>query len=315
MKNRDLFKGFDHNFLIDDKVKESVPFPALGMSHGNDLVSVNDIDKSSLNYVNYSLQLSASRKFPIFTASNINGQLFKKANRATVWKKDERVKEYQWGTELYSAPKSDFDKGHMTRREDVQWGETRDIAQKAADSTFFYTNAVPQHKDLNQKIWKSLEDYILNTETRKESLKVCVFTGPVLSTNDPAFITPVRGEKILLPTIFWKVVIYPKSDGKLYRVGFLMSQKKLLEEHGIVEKSPTLIAEDQRFMEFEDAETYQVNISLIEQLADLKLPAAIDSYTDNRSIKLVLKEIDISDELKSFSALQTPGFSIPDMIL
>lgn len=315
MKKKNLFKGFNHNFLIDDTVKESVRFPILGMSHRSDLAPVNDNDKSSVNYLNYSVQLSASRKFPFFTASNINGQLLKRASRATVWKKDERVKEYQWGTELYSAAKSDFDKGHMTRREDVQWGKTPVLAQKAADSTFFYTNAVPQHKDLNQVIWKSLEDYILNTETRKESLKVCVFTGPVLSPNDPPFITEVKGERIQIPAIFWKVVVYPKSDGKLYRVGFMMSQRKLLIDNGIVEVLPQVTAEDQRFMQFEDAETYQVNISLIEQLADLKLPEAIDSYKDIRSSKLVIKEIEYTPELKSFSAGQTPGFSIPNLVL
>ena len=60
----------------------------------------------------------------------------------------------------------------MTRREDVQWGITDEAAQEAADSTFFYPNAVPQHKELNQRIWKRLENYILHTETRKKSLKL-----------------------------------------------------------------------------------------------------------------------------------------------
>ena len=186
----------------------------------------------------------------------------------------------------------------MTRREDVQWGETIDLARKAAYSTFYYTNAVPQHKDLNQEIWKSLEDYILHTETRKKSLKVCVFTGPVLSNDDPEFVTAVNGEKIKLPTIFWKVVIYPGKDGKLHRVGFLMSQKKLLTEDGIIK---TVLrakpgAFEESFNQFDDAETYQVNISLIERLTDLKMPKAVDSYKDDRSRKLVLEKIEVKPE-------------------
>lgn len=315
MKNEELFKGFNHNFLMDDKIKESIPFPTLGRSHLSDLAPVNDSDNTSVHYLNYSIQLSASRKFPFFTASNIDGQLFKRANRAKSWRKDKRVLNYQWGKELYSAENSFFDKGHMTRREDVQWGKTQGLAQKAADSTFFYANAVPQHKDLNQQIWKSLEDYILNTETRKESLKVCVLTGPVLSKNDPPFKTTIKGETILLPTVFWKVVIYPKADGNIYRVGFMMSQKKLLVENGIVEALPGAPGAKDIFMEFDDAATYQVNIGLIEKLTDLKLPKAIDSYKDKRNIKLVLKEIEIDPELKSFSIQQALGFSIENLVL
>jgi endonuclease G len=317
VKNDELFKGFSHDFLRDDKVKESVSFPALSRRLINELIPVKYKDKSSIDYMNFSVQLSASRKFPIFTASNIDGQLLQKAERASTWRKDKRVLKYQWGVELYDARKSDFDKGHMTKREDVQWGKTPGLAKKAADSTFFYTNAVPQHKELNQKIWKSLEDYILNTETRKKSLKICVFTGPVLRMSDPPFVTTVKGEKILLPTIFWKVVIYPKEDGKLYRVGFMMSQKKLLVEDGIIEEMKRAApgAKEEIFMQFNDAETYQVNISLIEQITDLKMPEAIDSYTDDRSIKLVLNEIEVDPQIRSRTIERTSGFSISNIIL
>ena len=315
MENEKLYQGFKHDFLVDETVNENVAFPILGIKHKNDVAPVDGNDISIVNYMNYSVQLSASRKFPFFTASNIDGELFKKANRAPSWKKDERVKAYQWGQELYSADKSDFDKGHMTKREDVQWGETPGLAQEAADSTFFYSNAVPQHKELNQQIWKSLEDYVLHTETRKKSLKVCVFTGPVLTKNDPPFVTTVKEETILIPIVFWKVVVFPKEDGKLYRVGFMMSQKKLLTENGIVEELEAATAEDELFMQFDDAATYQVNISLIEQLSDIKFPKAIDTYKDERSVKLVLKEIDIDPDLESFSVEQTLGFSISNIIL
>jgi endonuclease G len=315
MENEKLYQGFKHDFLTDETVKEKVAFPILGTRHIKDVAPVNGSANSIVNYLNYCVQLSASRKFPFFTASNIDGALFKKASRAKSWKKDSRVKTYQWGQELYSAYKSDFDKGHMTKREDVQWGETLGLAQKAADSTFYYSNAVPQHKDLNQQIWKSLEDYILHTETKKKSLKVCVFTGPVLSKNDPSFVTTVKNETIFIPVIFWKVVVFPKEDGRLYRVGFMMSQKKLLSENGIVEELEAATSEDELFMQFDDAATYQVNISLIEQLADIKFPKAIDSYNDDRSVKLVLKEIDIDPDLESFSVEQILGFSISNITL
>src|SRR3546814_8573174 len=119
------------------------------------------------------------------TATNIDGLQFKKVPRKDSWRKDTRIsKEFQFGKELYTAPKSNFDKGHMTKREDVQWGETFGIAFNAANSTFYYTNAVPQHNDLNRVIWRSLEDYILHHETKKNELRLCVFTGTVLTVSN-----------------------------------------------------------------------------------------------------------------------------------
>jgi endonuclease G, mitochondrial len=317
MENEKLYNGFNEDFLIDDQVKEKVPFPILGNKYKSDIAPVVGNELSIVNYLNYSVQLSASRKFPFFTASNIDGELFKKANRAPSWKKDERLKEYQWGKELYSAEKSDFDKGHMTKREDVQWGETPGLAQKAADSTFFYTNAVPQHKDLNRQIWKSLENYVLHTETRKKSLKICVFTGPVLTKKDPPFVTIVNNETVLIPIVFWKVVVFPKDDGKLYRVGFMMSQKKLLTENSIVGdlELESATAEDEIFMQFNNAATYQVNVSLIEQLTNIKMPSAIDSYNDERSRMIILKEIEIDPDLERDSVSQFLGYTIENIIL
>lgn len=315
MSDDNLYQGFNQNFLIEEDINEIVEFPVLGDNLINDIAPVDGNLNSVLNYINYSVKLSASRKFPFFTASNIDGALFKKATRAKSWKKDKRAKAFQWGQELYSAAKSDFDKGHMTKREDVQWGNTLGLAQKAADSTFYYSNAVPQHRDLNQEVWKSLEDYILHTETRKKSLKICVFTGPVLSENDPPFVTLVKGETVLLPIVFWKVVIFPKENGKLYRVGFMMSQNKLLTENGIVEELETATDKAELFMQFDDAATYQVNISLIEKLANIKLPKAIDSYEDQRSTKLILQEIDIDQDLESFTNEQYLGFSIVNIVL
>lgn len=137
MENENLYKGFKHDFLVDEMVNENVAFPILDIKHKNDIAPVDGNDHSIMNYMNYSLQLSASRRFLFFTASNIDGELFKKASRTNNWKKDKRIKSFQWGKELYSAQKSDFDKGHMIKREDVQWGKTMNLAQKAADSTFF----------------------------------------------------------------------------------------------------------------------------------------------------------------------------------
>ena len=307
MKSQILFQGYDENFILN----KNISLPKLNDDQINDVVRDKD-GNDIVKYINYSLQLSATHKFPFYTATNIDGLLFKKVPRKDNWRNDERVKDYQWGKELYSAPKSDFDRGHMTKREDVQWGETIGIALNAADSTFYYTNAVPQHKDLNRDIWRSLEDYILHTETKQNELRVCVFTGPVLSRSNPYFVTPINDKQIQIPSLFWKVVVFQKEDGNLYRVGFMMSQNKLLSKNAIVEE---LESDNELFMQFDDADTYQVNISLIEDITGLEIPKAIDSYSDERSLKLILKEIDIDPDLESDSIGYKLGFSLENIVL
>ena len=313
MADFDLYIGYMEDFLDTNQL---VNFPKLKEGQQKDIVPVDHTSDNILHYVNYSLQLSASRRFPYFTASNIDGKLFRKAPRKDKWRCDERIdKNFQWGPELYSAEMSDFDKGHMTKREDVQWGDSIAFASMAADSTFFYTNAVPQHSELNQRIWRSLEDYILHTETTENDLKICVLTGPVLRPQDPFFVTKVKGESIQIPTLFWKIVYFKKTkDNKIYRVGFLMSQAGLLFENGIAEESsleavPT--EEDLLFMEFDQAETFQVNIGTIEKLSGLSFADAKEPFKDKRKIPLILNEVDVRESLNESADPYTQlGFKI-----
>jgi len=313
MADFDLYIGYMEDFLDTNQL---VNFPKLKEGQQRDVVTVDQTSDNILHYVNYSLQLSASRRFPYFTASNIDGKLFRKAPRKDKWRRDERIdKNFQWGPELYSAEMSDFDKGHMTKREDVQWGDSIAFASMAADSTFYYTNAVPQHSELNQRIWRSLEDYILHTETTENDLKICVLTGPVLRQQDPFFVTKVKGESIQIPALFWKIVYFKKTkDNKIYRVGFLMSQAGLLFENGIAEESsleavPT--EEDLLFMEFDQAETFQVNIGTIEKLSGLSFADAEEPFKDKRKIPLILNEVDVRESLNESADPYTQlGFKI-----
>lgn len=305
--------GYNRLFL-----EQQVAMPELNETQIHDLAPVEGGTDGLLDYINYSLKLSASRKFPYYTATNIDGESFRKAPRKDSWKRDLRVSpDHQWGPELYRAPKSDFDKGHMTKREDVQWGESIAVASKAADSTFFYTNAVPQHAKLNQQIWRSLEDFVLHTQTRKHQLRICVFTGPVLSKMDPEFVTPVRQQQVQIPVLFWKLVVYPGRSGKMQRVGFLMSQSSLLFENGIVSAPQKELIrkvdakERELFMDFDFAATYQVSIDTLEKLTGMKMPIAEEPYQDERPTELILREVDVKQSLKeSASIIDQLGFSI-----
>jgi len=309
------FTGYSEFFILPE---HPVLMPVLQPEQQNDLVAVEGTANNTAHYINFSLALSKSRGFPYYVATNIDGNLFKKASRSDNWRKDPRIaSEYQWGEELYKARKSDFDKGHMVKREDVQWGKTVLEARNAADTTFYFTNAVPQHAALNQQVWAELENYILHTESVPQHLRIAVFTGPVLRSTDPVFVTKVLGKDVQLPTLFWKVVVFAKESKQLYRVGFLMGQEQLLSLAKIVEPTPAelRLTATELFTDFEDAETYQVNITTIESLTRLTFPKAEDAYQDNRPIKLVLEEVEIPVSENSRSrAINHLGYRISNLI-
>ncbi len=318
----DKAKGYEPAFL-GKNLKISMPQPAA--SHQSDLVLLNSNRSAVLRYQHHSIVLSRKRKFPFFTAVNIDSTRFREINRNSlfpggkdVWTIDKRVQDFQWGPELYNASGSDFDKGHLVKREDPQWGKDEKSAADAARSTFYYTNCVPQLDDLNRKEWQYLENYILKKESAPNKLRVSVFAGPVLADDDPVFVNPIKGMEVQIPVLFWKVV-YFSGDGKnLYRVAFLMSQQKLLLQRRIVKKKEeeleAVVPKPELFHDFEDAAIYQVNIRVIEQLTKLTFSDAHEPYRDNRAIKIILKQVEVG-EFESFRGGNELGFELGGLIL
>lgn len=313
MSSTSHYRGYREDFLGP---QHKVRLPWLSSNLRDAVAPVEGNRKNVLHYQNFSLVQHAVRRFPIYTAANINGQLFKRLPRHDRWQLDPRIAEHhQWGPSLYSAEKSDFDRGHMTKREDAQWGQTEEEAKAGALSTFYYTNAIPQVAKLNQQLWRGLEDYILKDEVVDSGLKITMFTGPVLSDLDPVFVTEVEGQQVQIPTLFWKVIFFRKSDGDLYRVAFLMGQEELLEEMEIVQSRRTSrnifpTEEEQLFMEFKKANIYQVNINTILKLTKLRFSAAKEPFKDKRSMALIRKEVQGRDLFGGESSFIIEGLTI-----
>ena len=302
-------KGFQTEFLGRELV---VDFPKFPNPIWEAAASRLDNEGKILTYPNYSVIQHAGRKLPLITASNIDGRRIIKIPREEVgnsWKLDRRIaKEHQLGNSFYASDKSDFDKGHMTKREDVQWGQTEDQAKVAAKATFYYTNAVPQHASLNRKAWRALEDYILHSKAVKLSRRIVVFTGPLLDENDPDFVTPIKEEYIKIPTLFWKVIYFTRSGKKLYRVSFLYGQKSVLEDSGIVFKTRSIAPVETLFMDFEYAKTFQVHTSVIETLTGFSFTEAIDPYQQKQKpLEMIVQEVN----LRGNEVVQV----IPEMVL
>ncbi|MGH8808913.1 MAG: DNA/RNA non-specific endonuclease, partial [Noviherbaspirillum sp.] len=189
--------GYDARFL-----GAAVHLPKPGRSHQ---VLDTGSDGNALPYMHFSVVMSESRRLPILTAVNIDGELKKKLKRKDAWGFDPRIqKQNQVGHAEFYGPAA-FDKGHMVRREDPGWGETAEEAALGEEDSFVYTNAVPQMPQLNQRTWLSLEDYVLDN-AKTEGFRISVFTGPVFRDGDPLF------HDIQVPLDFWKVVVMIDAD-------------------------------------------------------------------------------------------------------
>lgn len=208
-------------------------------------------NKYYLHYYNFSIILNKHRKLCVMTAVNINGKQLNSIKREnTKWILDPRMHEkYQTGPFVYAD--NDLDRGHMVRRLDPVWGKN---AEAANDDTFHFTNSTPQHKNLNQKTWLSLEDYILSG-AGNERLKVSVFTGPVFSDDD----IPYRG--VLLPLEFWKIAALIKKDGTPSVTGYMLQQPDNIDDFRNLEG----IREDG----FGQFKTYQVPLQKISNLTGI----------------------------------------------
>ncbi|MEH7419152.1 DNA/RNA non-specific endonuclease [Neobacillus drentensis] len=235
----EFLTGYNTKFLGDNY---EVPHPKFRSDLKQDIVTQRNGD-TVLNYTHFSIVMSKSRRLAYYTVVNIDGKNLVNIGRENKWNFDPRIEEkYQCGPELYEN--NDFDKGHLVRRRDPVWGDTADEANK---DTFHYTNSSPQHKDLNQKTWLDLEDYILEN-AEKLNLKVTVFTGPVFRGDDIIY------RNIQIPAEFWKVAVMVKENRELSATAYLQTQKNLIVN-----------------LEFAYGEfkTYQVKVSTIENLTGL----------------------------------------------
>jgi endonuclease G len=238
--------GYDERFL-----GSRIPMPTAASPGDSVRVERQGQDKRRLDYMHFSVRMSRSRRLPAITAVNIDGRSRRKLPRKQSWFFDPRLRKDQQVGKAFYGP-TEFDRGHMVRREDPVWGPDGD-ARLANEDTFHYTNAAPQHPDLNQREWSELEDYILDNADARD-VKVSVFTGPVFDDDDPVI------EGVRVPLRFWKVAaVIDDSTGKLATAGYILSQQDM-------------VAVEFRYGAFK---VYQVAIRDIEEVAKVRFGQAV----------------------------------------
>ncbi|MDQ2962410.1 MAG: DNA/RNA non-specific endonuclease [Pseudomonadota bacterium] len=251
-------QGFDEAFLHDFPV----PMPRCVGRTAGDQAPLKMDGGHELRYSNFSVVMSMSRRIALYTACNIDGGTSQKIKRdADAWYYDDRIdRAHQAGDELYRD--NELDRGHLVRRQDPVWGSQAALAN---DDTFHFTNCSPQQSGMNQKTWRGLEDYFLQN-ARVHSLRISVFTGPVLRDDDMVY----RGVKI--PKEYWKVVAF-RTDDRPSATAYLISQGKLIE--------------DLREFVFGRYKTYQVAVAEVQELAGLDFGelSRFDAFSNENALE------------------------------
>lgn len=230
--------GFDPDFLGDGDL--SAPWPVLPAVVEQDLARPSDevADKPyELRYTHFGVKFSRERRQPRMTAVNIDGRHLVPIKRGVdKWFKDGRIGlDIQLTKKDYAHP--DIDRGHLVRRQDPNWDDTlpvgapadvvSEIAQRANDDTFHYTNSAVQHGDLNSgaQQWLGLENYVLNS-AKTHGFKACVFTGPVQRDDDPEI-----ADGVIAPLEFFKLVVMPSAEiGRLHATAYVLSQGQMIRD-------------------------------------------------------------------------------------
>lgn len=282
-----------------------IPLPSIDHKKHPGLVTLKDApDSSVLDYEHHSVVLNKGRRMAVYSACNIDGNSIpgEKIQRKGSFRDERRVEvNEQVGEYFYELCGDIIDKGHLTKYEDVMWGEglSAEDYVNLGKSTNFYPNAVPQHRSMNRGMWSNLELYILDKEVDENDLKICMFTGPVLEKGDPWYIKDTSMGKVQVPLHFWKIVVY-KKEGSLYALGFMMSHKTLLDSTGLFTGRMMQVMDklsgDLYFMDYKHSIPYQVKVELIERLAGITLKANLPikkPYRDDRPQETVFSEIDI----------------------
>jgi len=202
-----------------------------------------------LDYVHFSLVMNRRRRLAFFSAANVDASRIARIPGNRTWLLDERIPEkLQVGAGFYAG--NPWDRGHITRREDVKWGPVRE-AKAGAAASCYYTNAAPQHESFNQDEWLELESWVLD-HAPESHFRLCVITGPVLRDDDRVI------DGVGVPSAFWKLIVARDAaveGNDLTALAFLMRQDDA--------------SDDKLGARMNNLQTYQVTIGHLEALTAL----------------------------------------------
>lgn len=222
-----------------------------------------------LRYNHFTVVMNPARRIAHYSVYNIDGERWVSLERRGArWAPDPLLPS-SLQMERSLLRHSPYDRGHLTPRTTVAWGEERK-ALISAHQAFYWPNVAPQHKNLNQIWWRRLENW--ERDVARACGRVTGFSGPAFSDDDE----PFRGELKLddglvafdtfrVPRVYWKVVVAAAPGGGLQLAAHLMDQFEMLEAN---------VGRDF------DLSCYRVSLNDVEQRAQLRFGAELHEAAD-----------------------------------
>lgn len=277
--------GFDSQFIAGILV----PLPTL-----SDRIRIDAFDEGRpIEHTRFSIVFHERRGLAIFTAHNIDGQTMLPSN--TIPRKDRfrfdvsipRQIQIDNDQGYYKNP---YDRGHLVRRVALHWGDPDEARQADAES-YYWTNIAPQHERLHDTAWGNIEDWMLALSNDRAK-RACVFTGPVLTSDDREIVNRPGERPFQLPAGFWKVLAVKHNDA-LCAAAFIVWQR----DFDVVNP-----------VQF-DSVLEQVRISTVEVLTGLSFD------TLRHADPLHFQAADGSPEAMPFAVSGTPIRNVEDVVL
>ena len=225
--------GFDEHFM-----GVYIPMPVPKTKLRKKLAGLIDSPGAyTLKYHHISTLHHAVRRVPIVSAINVNGKLRYAAldaegSRVDKWYRDNRIdKDVQLNDTFYV--RSGFDRGHLARREDAEWGTTmarpssRPTSRAATPTPFRRCPLSTGRDSVTRGNGERSRSELLEEGVELEAGKagrICVFNGPLFSDDDPDF----KGIQVALD--FYKVVVWFDAAGELRTTCYKLTQEKLVGE-------------------------------------------------------------------------------------
>jgi endonuclease G len=213
--------GYQNDFLANFIIE--LPEPSLSLA--GDVLAPTGLPEGEtvIPYIHYSIIMSKSTKQALYSAANVdnNNQQTVSGSKGRKWFIDERVgRDNQITNDAYTG--TPWDRGHLTRRTAVTWGDCS-TALAASNDSCSYTNASMQHKRFNEDEWRVPETAVAKFSLAKDN-KLIVMTGPVFSICDRFFTKRYGFEAVRIPSGFWKTLTYVDMNDNLVTAAYIFFQ-------------------------------------------------------------------------------------------
>jgi endonuclease G len=209
--------GFDPDFIQGFAVR----VPTLG-----ERLRESAFDNGALlDHTRYTIVFNQDRGFAIYTAHNIDGAAIipeGEIPRHDRFRLDPDVPSQFQVNNNRGYSNNPWDRGHLVRRRALHWGN-RAEAEQADGESYFWTNIAPQHENLHDTAWGRIEDWMLEFADQGDK-QAAIFTGPILTLDDPEHRNQPNKPPIRIPGGFWKILAI-KHQGNLKAAGFLVWQR------------------------------------------------------------------------------------------